>query len=78
MAYNHHRANIRNYLVGLTLQEARIFLSGLVAADDAKGAGYAAEFVLEFEAETTDYYNCDLDGNCAGDADCRREHGCEG
>jgi len=52
MAYNQHRVNIRNFLVGLTPNECREVLRQ--ARDDVgdnEGAGYIAEYLAELAKE---------------------------
>jgi len=67
MAYNQHRANVRNGLAGLSLREVRLVRDGSVAMAVANNisrasrechAGivkYANEFIRELEAELDGY-----------------------
>jgi hypothetical protein len=45
--YNQHRANVRNFLVGLNMQEILEYRKGAIERDDAAGAGYADEFMRD-------------------------------
>ena len=53
--YNHVRANVRNFLVGLTLAEVRKYRAEMVC-DGSQG--YVDEFIYELESE--------LDGPVSG------------
>ena len=46
-----HRANVRNFLVGLNMQEMLEYRKGAVERGDADGVGYADEFMREVAAE---------------------------
>ena len=53
--YNQHRANVRNYLVGLSTAEIRQFIGGPSIRRDEPGGldrvRYASEYLAEAEAE---------------------------
>jgi hypothetical protein len=59
MAYNVHRANVRNFLVGLTLAECRDWALAASERGDTESAGYANEFISELEDELDDSPSCD-------------------
>jgi hypothetical protein len=48
---NQHRANVRNFLVGLNMQEMQEFRDGAIENGNAAGAGYADEYIREVESE---------------------------
>lgn len=45
------RQNVRNYMVPMTVAEARATRDAMVERGDNIGAGYADEFLRELEAE---------------------------
>ena len=49
--YNHHRANIRNAMVPMTLEEALKFQRSLDDKGDIRGSNYAEEFLCELEED---------------------------
>lgn len=61
MAYNYHRANVRNYLVGLSLRESQEFLAGAAERGEAGVVEYAEEWIRELEAEFVDPAECSGD-----------------
>ena len=48
---NQHRSNVRNFLVGLNMQEMWEFRDDAIARGDSEGVGYADEFIREVESE---------------------------
>jgi len=49
--YNHHRANMRNFLVGLTMAEMHDVLDQAAEAGHASRVEYIEEYIHEVEAD---------------------------